>query len=560
MSILDIQRSFGKPGCQIAMAISGAAIALTFVFTGAPMCAQPNPDAAANAPALIAAGQPISYQRIEEMERSMGAVDDPIQLVQAIGSSVDQAVQQAVVVRLADEAGVQVDEGRAKSLYERQVEDQLQMQKLQLQMSGQLKQDATDKDFEDAFEKAAGRSLDEAKAEAVKQFEASLGDAAQKAEILNGFKGSALLEKIAGGIKVNEADLRARYTEITVNRFAASDFSKPEAERMESAKKARERLEKGEDFAKVHQDLLGDAPPAAQPIVNIGAQAPELQFLAEEEKGAVSEAFIEQGVPVVYQLASKKENLPPDFEKEKQRYIQQEQQGLASQELQKRVDAAVKASGTIEWKDAGLKAVYEASKQLADPEAKTEDIRAKMEEIAEIQGADNANPRYATLARYALYDSLVLRETGDAQKELEDQRAEMIEAVLAYVESVDLRLKLAEAQFKGEDETAGVSLLGAAEGNNAFGPQNESYIQRIEGLAKQYDAKLTAEDKESIRKEIERWRREKAEAEKEQKELEAERAAAAKALDEEEAKAAAEEKKQAEAEAAKAGEAQPEGE
>jgi hypothetical protein len=316
----------------------------------------------------------------------------------------------------------------------------------------------------------------------------------------------------------------------------------------------------------VHQDLLGDAPPGPQPIANISAQAPELQFLAEEEKGAVSEAFVEQGVPVVYQLASKKQNLPPDFEKDKQRYIQQEQQGLASQELQKRVDAAAKSAGAIEWKDAGLKAVYEASKLLTDPAATTEGLRKKMEEIAGLQGGADANPRYATLARYALFDALVLRETGDGQKELEEQRPEMIEAVLAYIESVDLRLKLAEAQFKAKDESAGTSLLGAAEGNNAFGPENESYVQRIEGQLKQYDSQLEAEEKEDIRKEIQRWRDEKAEAEKEQKELEAERAAAAKALDEEEAKAAAEEKKQAEAEAkagkarAGTGGAKPEGE
>lgn len=542
MSILDIQRSFTKPGCQIAMAISGAAIALTFVFTGAPMCAQ-QAGSQAGAAALVVAGKPVTYEQIQEIERSQGAIEDPVLQVQVLGRGIDQLIQQAVVVRLADDAGIKVDAAQARAFQEKQIDELIQTQRQTLTSLGMVKEGATDADFDKVFKEQMGQDPAEYKTSSMKMLDDALADETRRTAVLDSFKAQALLERIAGTMTANESDLKAKMRTVQVERMAFTDFEKPEAERLEAAKKAKERIEKGESFAKVHEELLGAAPAAAQTFSGEQLlQNPELAILADEKKGAVSEPFVENGVPVVYLLADKQENLPADFETNKERYLQQERQSLATAELQKRVDAAAKSSA-VEWQNKSLKLVYDVFKVLDSQEMKLDELRAVVSEADSLTGPDNQDPRYTALAKFAAFDALANRATGDEQKELEEQRPAVIEEVLSFFESVDLRIRLAELQFNAEDSMAGETLLTAAVNNAGFDPQNEAYRGRIEGLLKSKASQIEPEIKTQIEAELKRWADEKAENEREMKEIEAERAAAAKELEEELAKQNAEEAK-----------------
>ncbi len=540
MSILDIQRSFTKPGCQIAMAVSGLAIAMSFVFMG-PMCGrQAGPQA--GAPALIVAGKPVSYDQIQDIERSQGAIEDPVMQVQVLGRGLDQLIQQAVVTRLADEAGIKVDAAQARAFQEKQMNELVNMQRQTLTSLGMLKEGATDADFTKLFQEQNGQTPEEYRTASMKMLDDALADETRRDAVLDSFKAQALLERIAGTMTANENDLKANLRTIQVERMAFTDFEKPEAERLEMARKAKERIEKGESFAKVHQELLGAAPTAPQPFSGQQlSQNPELALLSEEDKGSLADPFVENGVPVLYRLAEKQENLPADFETNKETYLQQERQTMASAELQKRVDAAVKSSA-VEWQNASLKLIYDAYKALENPEVKPEDLRAIMAEADSLTGTDNTDPRYTAVAKFAAFDALAIRATGDEQKELEEQRPAMIEEVLAFFESVDLRIRLAELQFNAEDSMAGETLLTAAVNNAGFDPQNEGYRGRIEGLLKSKSAQIEPEIKTQIEAELKRWADEKAEVDRELKEIEAERAAAAKELEAELAKQDAEDK------------------
>jgi hypothetical protein len=212
-----------------------------------------------------------------------------------------------------------------------------------------------------------------------------------------------------GGVRLLALEDGAPTMPTAVFYRADTPASQPEAERLDAAKKAKERIDKGESFAKVHEELLGFAPAAPQSFTGQQlAQNPELAILADEKKGALAEPFVENGVPVLYLLADKQDNLPKDFEANKETYLQQERQSLAGAELQKRVDAAVKSSA-VEWQDKSLKLVYDTFKALQATDLKLEDLRAIITAADELAGPDNRDPRYTAVAKYVAYDALANR-------------------------------------------------------------------------------------------------------------------------------------------------------
>lgn len=565
VDILTIRSLFEKRGCQAVLVVVAILLGIGLI---APMLMTPGvmggQSDGGNQVLLKTAGQDVTAKDFSDLiRRQPSRAMDPLGRLQEVGMQINTLIEQAALRNMAAQTGARLSDEDIVKLVEGQLEMNTMIARMQMQGSGQLKPNATDKDFDEAFKKQTGSTPAEFQKRQVDQIRESLKDPAQRKNIEESFIQEAVVKARAGKVILTENDLKKGYDTFFLNRLAFDDAKIPMEQRKAQAEKARKELEGGKPFAQVHQAYAKKpAAPPEEMTRSMLETDPSRKALTSLQPKGVSPVMDVFGSPTVYQLIKIEQKLPPDFEKNKATLLTQRKESQAREQVTAELKAA-KDGASIEWKAEPLKVLYAVFQAVGDKRpTQTRDTFYKLYEEAEAAYAKEAN-EYLALARYVALDEAYRLSTTDRQAEMREARAESLVGVLEYVESANLRMELVQlyVDLKQNDEAADAMLQAANINSGDFESPNESMALQIETRTGELEKSkvFTKEQADAIRQVLVTWRKDKAQADKEKAELakmEAEekvrQEAEEKKMREEELKREAEEKKKAAEEAKKA--------
>jgi len=244
---------------------------------------------------------------------------------------------------------------------------------------------------------------------------------------------------------------------------------------------------------------------------------------------------------VIYKVVSIKADVPPDFEKNKTKYREQLAKERGEAEMRRQTDAILKGAD-VKWQSPGYEALFKLSNDQASPDPKVRQSNleavAKLAEDALVK-AQGGERKVASLALFGALSQLATLPGADA-KALSDRKISAINSILESEEDAALRLQLVDLYTeKGDKLAASDALLKAAQYNSDYTPQGQTRYSDLQAKLRTLTQKgfVDAKAEAAIKKEFDRWLKEKITFEKQQAEQ--------KAADEAAAKKAAEEAKNA---------------
>ncbi|MBS1724062.1 MAG: hypothetical protein JSS66_14045 [Armatimonadetes bacterium] len=525
---------FEKKGCQVLAFITMFFVAVGLLFTGT--CRGlftgangPGGEGAANPVVVTVSGEQVLGQDVLDMEaenqKQNPSTGDPKLEFYSLCRALDDSMNIAATTILAKQRGIKVDEKVITNVFNKQFKTSLDGQKMQLVQQGKLKAGATDAEFAAEFKKLTGKTPDE-------MHKDNLADLLAKLKTSDGPKiekavtGLALADSYEVTTNVTLDQLKQEFETLNIKRLTFSDPKMKPEDKKKAADSALAEIKAGLKFDDA-MARYGKGQPTA-PIgytrMIIGLN-PALKPLLDLKPGGVSDVMDEFGSYSIYYLVDKKQNLPADFDKNKDQYLSQ----FKSEEVRKAVTKdldALKKDSTLKWSNEACHIAYQVYESERNPgQLNREQKAAKMKELSDalgkLQVTDVLGQRMRILGRYAAFEAYFLATPQEQQKDLLEERSRVLEEVTTITESTDLRLAIYDNYVRMADyEKAGDALLEAARNNsgtdqNSVGA-NSSIVSKVTAAKK--DGKVSKEILEEIDNELARWRKERAEEAKQETE------------------------------------------
>lgn len=526
MSISTFQEKFLRGGCGIAALLSIAAVMLGGVFVCNRDVRQMQDQSEAK-PALTVGDVAIPAVQIENAYQQQvgGAQPDspegPAVFVelQTLGRTIDNAIDQAALAAIAKERGIQFTDEEILAAVDTAFDQSLQSSRQQLEMMGQLKPGATDKEFEEVLTKQYGKSPADLKKDQVDQIKQRLADPAQRPQMVVAAAPLILIGQERAKVAPNDDQLRQSYDELTTKRILLKN-DVPGGSAAERAQKALADVKSGtfEQAIERHSNELpaGNKKISENTQVLIGSELltdPALRGLLDLKAGEVSGVVDVREGKAIYKVVSRRSNLPKDFDKEKERYRRQFADQAAARRIEEEVKKFKAKPDIVKFQAPGYKALYDFMQATMSPVA---DMNAKMQQLfdqamAALDKNEGFDQRAAALAAYGAMTSLYGAPGADIEK-LRPLRIRTIESLLQTGESFALRMELANVfeSAKQYDEAA-QQILAAAQNNTLvdepYTSEGERRFLGIRQKVEQFEKnnQATEEVRKEIRKELERF-------------------------------------------------------
>ncbi len=493
----------------------------------------------------VVAGNQITEKQINDVMTNLsrglpegGDTDEPRLQFGIVSMALHQVVDEAVNAALAKQSGVAVTDDDVLKNVGAAFDQSVLVEKQKMIAAKQLKPDASDADFQAAILKmTGGKDLATIREQKMAEVRKALQDPKMRPNVIGSFVEKALLAKYESSVAVDDETLKRAFDQFVVRRLSFQKAGLTTEEQETQAEKALAEIQGGATFEAA---MAKYAPGAPKEPTRLSRQAivtsPDLKPLLDLKPGQTSAVVKEFGVPTIFQLVKVEPGVPKEFAQQKSLFAQAYRQQMASQRI---VDERRKLldSKAMEWKSPAYKLAYELSDFMRTsafgPQAK-EKLKAFAEEAATLD--DPIGDQVTALARFTAFETYC-GMLSPAEKEQEyETRVEVMSAVLEYKESYTVRLALADLLMAHKDgEQAIQHLQMAAETNRDFGPAAVKLCGDIQArLDKGVKAGVfTAEMAAPVRKELDRWHKDKAEDEKTQAEIKAEEAKAQKEAEEE---------------------------
>ncbi len=556
MSIVTIRTMlYEKKGCQAIAVGLMALVAVGFLLPS--MCNRNAAELQQQGGAIVQVnGKNVTESDMraveEQMNQQMPADSgDPRQRVQRLAMVTNQLVRRAALQSIADRENVKPTEEMVRSGIASEIDSQLMMMRLQMQFSQQLKQDATDAEFDEALKKQAGMTSAEYKKRVEDELNATFSDPAKKQALLTDYLGQALTDHYAKKYPATEAEFKKSTETLVLNRLAISDDKLSEDQRNAKAEEARKELASGKPFGDVYKKYVGKSSPAPTELAVSSLESQEnLKPLLDLKDKEVSGVISEFGNPIIYQLVTRKEVLPPDFEKNKQKELENFSKVQGSKKLDDDIKAITNDSTKLNWKLPAFKLFYQYAQALTEPATKAGDFMAIADEAGKLRlDPKAANGSDLSLLEYVAFEDAFERSSASEKIALKERKAALMSEALSIQDNAQLRAQLADLQheLKLYDDAAG-SLSKAIENTITYDAAAETFVKGLEqrALAWEKDKTFTSDHVNLVKDALQIWRSGKSQWEKDQAEL--------KAMEEEARKEAAKEQARLEAESKKQGE------
>jgi hypothetical protein len=511
---------------MIAVWVVMVVSALSIAFGGF-TCGSPNQGSnpALDAEVLVVDGRSVSLGQmnaaIDGYMRTFGMIPgaDPDMDYPIIASTLRAVVDQQIMSNMASERGVVVTEEQIIAKKSDELDAAIRQFRLAAVTQADLKETATEAEFQKYFEEKNGESTSAYKDRVLNEVREQLkNEKALQAEI-DRYSAQSLQDSFYASTTVTDEEAKRSFDKLKMVRIAFDDQEMSLADREAKAKAALAELRGGADFATVQKKYMKNpiAEPTTYALPDIERSAVQ-RPLAALKLGEVSEVITEFGIPTIYKLVEKKSELPADFDTNKAVHSDTVRREKASRELQKAVDDAHKKAKIV-WKSPGLEAMYRVQDVRSKGEPTDEELKAVLRDIVQkpIDAADDpAGPRMGILARYGALKQLQNMATPEERKQLLPTSVEILQQTLTQYESVPVRLDLVDLYVEQGDKAAiALELKTAAEMNTGIDEINSTYFASINTKLSELEAKdmISDADALAVREVLAKWSLEKKEAE-----------------------------------------------
>ncbi len=322
-----------------------------------------------------------------------------------------------------------------------------------------LAPNASGKEFEDAFQKDAGHSLEEERQQFTDNFNTAFSDPQKKELIRSEVANQSLTAQYQAQTNVTDDDLKASYSTVSAQRISFEGKTGSEGQALVT--KALADIKAGmsfEDAIKKYSTAKAQAGKSITDPIDISAQIaqylPEYKPLFKLKQGEVSDPIDMNTGTSIFKIVKITQTLPPDFEKNKDQLRKNFQQQTASTTMMADLEKFKKANPP-KWFSPAYQAVYDFNTTIQDPSLAPDKREAKLAEVETeaknaLKGSDG---RVAALAYYAANNALYQSATPDRKKAMAPDRISALNALLQGSESPTLRLELADLYLATNDST-----------------------------------------------------------------------------------------------------------
>ncbi len=426
--------------------------------------------------------------QITQMRNSFGgAVLSPRLEGDILGFAVMGALQGAVGTELARKAGIKISDDEIGKEVDTAIAAEVMNLRQQLISEKKLKENATDAELAAVFKKETNRDLESVKAEAKKR---SLEDPNQRAQVEQQILSRKLVEKYEADAKFSDEDVKLSRQTVTAQRVFIPKSS-TKGDPSERIKKAEAEIKGGKAFGDVVAAYSEDLPEpnkslkdSTTPIqMGIVLSTPAMAPLKTLREGQVSPIIeLPEGF-AIYKFTKVTKISQADFDKNKAQFTKD----LAREAAQVRLGnerRELSKPENIQWKSIGMKAVYTLAmgpSQAMGDKAKLDKLN---QEVLAMTGdpADEFGNRALAFAKLKASDALWGQADEAKKKTQVDTRLEVLQAVLGYTESAEVRLDQVEALKLKGDATAGETLAQAAAMNTQYDEAGKGINDRINQL------------------------------------------------------------------------------
>ncbi len=485
-----------------------------------------------NAEVLVVEGRPVTLGRlnaqIDQFLGQFGGAGDPDIDYPVISSVITSVIDQQIMASMAAQRGVTITEEQIMASKSDEIDAAIRQFRLQAVTQADLKETATESEFQKYFEEKNGESTAVYKDRILNEVREELKKPEVMQSEVDRYSAQALQESFFSTTKVTDEEAKKSFDKLMMLRLTFEDQELGLAEREALAAKALAELVSGSDFKAVQRKYMKNpiAEPTKYSLVEL-ERNPTTRPLAALKPGQHSTVITEFGIPTIYKLIEMKSELPTDFETNKVIHIDTVRRDKASIELQRAIETARK-SAKIVWKSPGYEALYKSQQVRAQEGMTDAQIKTALLDLVNNPpdtSTDPAGPRPGILARYGSMKQLEQMVTADERKNLNETFVAVLNDTLTQYEHTPLRLDLVDLYvLLGDKEGASNELLTAAQMNSGLDQINVTFFAEINTKLTQLETKklITDEKALEIREVLAKWSLEKSQAEEFEKKAQAE--------------------------------------
>lgn len=405
---------------------------------------------------------------IVNSQRNTAASFTPTDEATSYGQALNNVLDHVYGLAFAASKGLTMDDKAVEEAIPSLWAQQAQTHHDILVQNHKLAANASEKDFEAAYLKDSGRTLDQERQQFTDDFNQAFSDPTKKELIRSEVVNPALTAKYEAQTNVTDDDLKASYSTVSVQRISFDGKTGSDGQAL--AQKVLADIKGGmsfEDAIKKYSTAKAQAGKSITDPIDISAQIaqflPEYKPLFKLKQGEVSDPIDMNTGTSIFKVVKITQTLPPNFEKNKDQLRKDFQKQTASTTMMEDLDKFKKANPP-KWFSPAYQAIYDYSSTIQDPSLAPDKRDAKLNEIeAEAKNAlKGSDGRVAALAFYAANTTLYQSATPDKKKAMVPDRIAALTAVLQGSESPTLRLELADLYLGTNDSKDAADQIKAA--------------------------------------------------------------------------------------------------
>lgn len=483
----------------------------------------------------------------------------PIEKAQLYGEAVNGMVDQGAYAYLAQQMGADLSDNGIVNIVTKALDEDVTARREQAVQMKQLKANASEKEWDEAFKKQMGKTPAEYKKSTLDEIQKGLAEPAKRQDLVMRISPTAVAQLLSAKYKLSDEDLRKGFEAVTYKRIQLKSEvpGKSAQERADAALKA---IKDGLKFETAIDRYSNELPTPGKKLNESTFSAtgtdidsdPQFTPLGPLKVGEVSGAVDYSEGKVIYKVVSRKPTLPTDFENQKETYRRQAVMKRVQAEVVKELDAVKDKPGNVVFDAPGYKVAYDYIRltggtnggKVIDP-AKA---KAVFEEATAV--AEKNSDTTAQAAAYVQYAMLgyVQADPASTPDQLVKREIKASQTLLGFTFNFTVRMKLIDLLVKDkQNDEASRQLLQAARDIASFDANAMMQFQEVSNKRLELVSKKVldpAVDKDLVAYQR-RWITEKAESDKIEAEKRKQQEAEAKKLADEAKKAEEAKKKNA---------------
>lgn len=561
-----------KPGCQVVILIVSAAFAISFMV-GSMQCnrmaQQIQEDQASGAKIATIGDFTVFEQPVRDAAEGQfnPVTATSTDVVRAFASALDQDVTEGLLLALAKQDGISLDDDSILKAMSEQLDESVGMQKQIMIMQKQLPPNATDQQFEEKFKAQTGQSLAQAKKTKLDDLKKQLQDPKQRSTLLGQMANSIVVQGLKDKLNITDQELQHSQDNYVFKRIFLAASKHPGkdvnqlAQQIDSDIKSK-KITFEQAMDKYTDDTPGKGRAAHENTnevqMNTMQTDPEHMPLRSLKLGEVSDPLPATGLAngvgkgvAIWRLESILPGNIQDFQKQKPTLLTNYSETLAAAQLQAGLKQE-RSSGIIKWLSPGwqlLEDWYQNTTSSGDFSNSTPaEQKAVEEDYFKKAKALNFADTGALMAETGSLQFLWNAANADEKKKLSDDYYAVLSQFNQQNATYSTCIDLAKMALEKKDGGALATTLAQAASLNEAGismPEGQKNFEDLNALLLKVedDKILKPEQIKDIQTTLNTWRTDRQDYDKQM-------AQQAKEAAEERAKADAERKKEAAAAAA----------